>query len=117
MSELDDGDRVRYTLAQRKYWANSCPWIQQIWPGRQCEGWTPRKHACRNKAHWLYTFDVPPKNCDHDLLCPGQTHVFCWNHLSSRGVHGSMWDEQRWNELCEQEGFPEKLKEIFGGDE
>lgn len=108
MTERPDGGWPRYTLDERKRWAEACPWIKRLKKPVQCEGWTPRKHPCKNPAYWTYKFSKPRARW-HDVMDPGKTLHFCWNHLSSRGVAGSMTESERFHKWSQDNGYPERL--------
>jgi len=100
------------TKAQRQAMAERLPWVRRLkypWPcdgikwntvaGRDLWPWGPGrknpprgiqpKSRCKKTARWSYRHLRPAWRDG------AGTSKFCWDHLISQGIYGSMADEQR----------------------
>lgn len=92
------------SLAQRKEIVAKIPWVTRLTKPRECQGFmshtalkhvhgTPEQRAqkpkCKKLAHWKFNFSKRDKYRSAD------TEYYCWNHLFSRGLYGSMYEADR----------------------
>jgi hypothetical protein len=107
------------TLEERKEFTAHIPWVKRLKEPQQCSGFvakktslkhlygTPEQRAqkpkCPNKALWKFTalrltsqyFGV-------------EDGIFCWNHLWSRGIHGTMGEDIRYEHWLIRVGLMKK---------
>jgi hypothetical protein len=89
----------------------------------KCEGWmskTALKHiygtdeqrakkpVCSFKARWKYEPIADPRDENGDETHASEGGNFCWHHLWSRGIYGSMPDEGRYNDWLIEVGLRKK---------
>lgn len=98
-----------YSIKQRKLWISTYPSVTPLLKPRQCEGWvsnasyTRGKYTCKNAGKWLFRYDRN-NEWPHD-----SDAIFCWSHLSSRGVHGDMFESDKFEKWCKKNNYPARL--------
>jgi hypothetical protein len=98
------------------------PWLEYLIEGQPCEGirwsavpgkalrpWGPGRihpatgldpYRCKKTAHWKFT--ALPEQGGMPAATSG---VYCWSHLHSAGLQGSMDEADRFHEWLEKEGL------------
>lgn len=79
---------------------DSLPWVHYYCEPKVCTGWMRSGKKCKNQAHWRFT----SKKSRSKWAMNVPNGVYCWSHLISRGIYGSMEEEARtdarWYELA-----------------
>lgn len=85
----------RIPLEDRKAYTATIPWVRRLVRKTACDGWMPNRKKCKVKAEW--SFRRLRKYRGYWLVHPDEPKWvhYCWNHLSSRGLYGSMEEEER----------------------
>lgn len=83
----------RIPIKVRQAYAETIPWVYRLRRHAYCEGWhgaSEGKRSCKNRAHWSF------RHLKRDEFDQNEgTRRYCWNHLMSRGLYGSMAEEAR----------------------
>jgi hypothetical protein len=69
------------------------PWVHKYKTPKECTGWMRANKRCKNPAYWRFT-SIKSKRA-WSMNQPNGT--YCWSHLISRGIYGSMEEEARTN--------------------
>jgi hypothetical protein len=91
------------SIRTRQAYAATIPRVRKLSRPTKCEGWhggSEGKRPCRNPANWSYRHLIGVLSGD------GRTRRYCWNHLMTRGLYGSMKDEARTNRWIEKHPPP-----------
>lgn len=64
-----------------------------------------QKPTCSFKARWKYTPIEDPRDENGDKTYSAEGGNFCWHHLWSRGIYGSMRDDIRYNNWLKEIGL------------
>jgi hypothetical protein len=67
-----------------------------------------QKPTCSFKARWKYEPMEDPRDELGDVARASEGGNFCWHHLWSRGIYGSMPDEGRYNDWLIEVGLRKK---------
>jgi hypothetical protein len=64
-----------------------------------------RGKECKKKGWWLFAYD------NENTWASGYYGdiLVCWNHLSSRGISGDMFEEDKFQAWCKENNYPERL--------
>jgi hypothetical protein len=116
LMDLSPADRIEFL--------SHAPGISAIEKNHpKCEGWmskTALKHiygtdeqrakkpVCSFKARWKYEPIADPRDENGDETHASEGGNFCWHHLWSRGIYGSMPDEGRYNDWLIEVGLRKK---------
>lgn len=64
-----------------------------------------QKPVCSFKARWKYEAIKDPRDENGDRTHSAEGGNYCWHHLWSRGIYGSMPDDIRYNDWLERIGL------------
>ena len=67
------------------------PWVRLLKTPQQCTGWMRNHKQCKNPAYWKFT----SFKSRHVWAMNVPNGTYCWKHLVSRGLYGSMDEEAR----------------------
>lgn len=101
---------VKTTIAERQAYAATIPWVRKLSRPAACEGWhgaSRGRRPCKNLAYWSF------RHLRRDEFGQGfGTRRYCWNHLLSRGLYGSMAEDARTDRWMEAHPPPWKSREV-----
>lgn len=80
---------------------DALPWVHYYCEPRECTGWMRSGKKCKNAAHWRFTSLKSRR-----VYAMNQPNgVYCWSHLISRGIFGSMEEEERTYAMFRKKGI------------
>jgi hypothetical protein len=84
-------------LETRKQYIATAPWVRRLKKKVPCDGWMEGRKKCKNPAEWSYRRLRAAWGGGYLVRRDESAWVhFCWSHLGSRGLYGSMEEEARW---------------------